>query len=205
MSETAGTTRRPGRPRSERARQAILRAAADLLLDERGPRVSMDAVAERAAVSKTTIYRWWPSKEMLALDALLDWATAGSTPQDTGSLRGDMLALIRPWVEEIGRRPFGRVIAGLLVQSHADPQIAQAYCSRFVRLRREPMRAALERAIARGETRPDLDLDVALDLIYGPLYHRLLHGHAPLTGRFAEDVVDGVLAGIANPLTAAGA
>jgi AcrR family transcriptional regulator len=205
MSQAADTTRRPGRPRSERARQAILQAAADLLLDEGGARVSMDAVAERAGVSKTTIYRWWPSKEMLALDALLDWAAVGSAPRDTGSLRGDMLALIRPWVEEIGRRPFGRVIAGLLVQSHADPQIAQAYRSRFVRLRREPMRAALERAIARGETRPDLDLDVALDLIYGPLYHRLLHGHAPLTGRFAEDVVDGVLAGIANPLTPAGA
>jgi AcrR family transcriptional regulator len=205
MSETAGTTRRPGRPRSERARQAILRAAADLLLDESGPRVSMDAVAERAAVSKTTIYRWWPSKEMLALDALLDWATAGSTPQDTGSLRGDMLALIHPWVEEIGRRPFGRVIAGLLEQSHADPQIAQAYRSRFVLLRREPMRAVLERAVARGEAPADLDLDVALDLIYGPLYHRLLHGHAPLTGRFAEDVVDRLLTGIAHPLTPAGA
>ena len=74
MSAPADTSRRPGRPRSERARQAILRAAADLLLDEGTAQVSMDAVAERAGVSKATIYRWWPSKERLALDALLEWA-----------------------------------------------------------------------------------------------------------------------------------
>jgi AcrR family transcriptional regulator len=205
MSQAADTTRRPGRPRSERARQAILQAAADLLLDEGGARVSMDAVAERAGVSKTTIYRWWPSKEMLALDALLDWAAVGSAPRDTGSLRGDMLALIRPWVREIARRPFARVIAALLVQSQADPQFAEVYRTHFVQLRREPMRTALERAIARGEVPADLDLDVALDLLYGPLYHRLLHGHAPVTGQFAEDVVDRVLAGITHPPIPAGA
>ncbi len=74
MSTPADTSRRPGRPRSERARKAILQAAADLLLDEGTAQVSMDAVAERAGVSKATIYRWWPSKERLALDALLEWA-----------------------------------------------------------------------------------------------------------------------------------
>ncbi len=79
MSAPANTSRRPGRPRSERARQAILRAAADLLLDEGTAQVSMDAVAERAGVSKATIYRWWPSKERLALDALLEWAATGSS------------------------------------------------------------------------------------------------------------------------------
>ena len=198
MSEPAGTTRRPGRPRSERARRAILQAAADLLLDEGGDRVSMDAVAERAGVSKATIYRWWPSKEMLTVDALLEWATAGSPPRDTGTLRGDLLALVQPWVREIRRRPFGRVIAALVSEAQSDPEFAQVYRARFVEQRRVPMRAAFERAIARGEIRADLDLEVALDLIYGPLYHRLLHGHAPLNGRFAQDVVDLALAGIAH-------
>ncbi len=198
MSEPAGTTRRPGRPRSERARRAILQAAADLLLDEGGDRVSMDAVAERAGVSKATIYRWWPSKEMLTVDALLEWATAGSPPRDTGTLRGDLLALVQPWVREIRRRPFGRVIAALVSEAQSDPEFAQVYRARFVEQRRVPMRDAFERAIARGEIRADLDLEVALDLIYGPLYHRLLHGHAPLNGRFAQDVVDLALAGIAH-------
>jgi AcrR family transcriptional regulator len=196
MSAAGDTTRRPGRPRSERARQAILRAAADLLLDEGTAQVSMDAVAERAGVSKATIYRWWPSKERLALDALLQWSATGSSPRDTGSLRSDLLALVRPWVREIRRRPFARVIAALLTEAQSDPAFAEDYRRHFVEQRRAPMRAAFERAIARGEVPADLDVEVALDLIYGPVYHRLLHGHAPLTDRFAASVIDLALAGI---------
>ena len=189
-------TPKRGRPRSEKARHAILDAAAELLLLRGLGAVSMDAVAERAGVSKATIYRWWPSKERLALEALLDWAAAGTAPRDTGSLRGDLLALVRPWVREIRRRPFGRVIAALITQAQSDPQFAQVYRTHFVEQRREPMRDAFERAIARREVAEDLDVEVAIDILYGPLYHRLLHGHAPLTERFASDVVGLALAGI---------
>jgi AcrR family transcriptional regulator len=202
MSTPADTSRRPGRPRSERARQAILQAAADLLLDEGTAHVSMDTVAERAGVSKATIYRWWPSKERLALDALLEWTATGSAPRDIGSLRGDLLALVRPWVREIRRRPFARVIAALITEAHSDPAFAEDYRRHFVEQRRAPMRAAFERAIARGEVPADLDVEVALDLIYGPIYHRLLHGHAPLTERFAAGVIDLALAGILTSPTA---
>ena len=200
---TAATPRR-GRPRSEKARNAILEAAAELLLLHGLGAMSMDAVAERAGVSKATIYRWWPSKEMLALDALLAWAAASAPPRDTGSLRGDLLALVRPWVREIRRQPFGRVIAALVTEAQSDPQFAEAYRTRFVEPRREAMRAAFARAAERGEVPAGLDVEVAVDLIYGPLYHRLLHGHAPLTARFAENVVDMALAGIANPPSPAG-
>jgi AcrR family transcriptional regulator len=196
MSTPTNTSRRPGRPRSERARRAILRAAADLLLDEGTAQISMDAVAERAGVSKATIYRWWPSKERLALDALLEWAGTGGSPRDTGSLRGDLLSLVRPWVREIRRRPFGRVIAALVTAAQSDPAFAEDYRRHFVEQRRAPMRAAFERAIARGEAPADLDVEVALDLIYGPVYHRLLHGHAALTDRFAASVIDLALDGI---------
>ncbi|MFP5379500.1 MAG: TetR/AcrR family transcriptional regulator, partial [Vicinamibacteria bacterium] len=196
MSAPDDTSRRPGRPRSEHARQAILRAAADLLLDEGSAQVSMDAVAERAGVSKATIYRWWPSRERLALDALLEWTATTSRARDTGSLRGDLLSLVRPWVREIRRRPFARVIAELLTKAQSDRAFADNYRRHFVERRRAPMRAAFERAIARGETPPDLDVEVALDLIFGPIYHRLLHGHAPLTDRFATSVIDLALTGI---------
>ena len=201
---TAATPKR-GRPRSEKARHAILEAAAELLLARGLGAVSMDAVAERAGVSKATIYRWWPSKEMLALDALLDWAATSAPARDTGSLREDLLALVRPWVREIKRQPFGRVIAALVTEAQSDPQFAEAYRTHFVEPRREAMRAAFARAARRGEVPVDLDVEVAVDLIYGPLYHRLLHGHAPLSGRFAEDVVDMALAGIVNPSSQAGA
>ena len=197
--EPAPAITRRGRPRSERARNAILEAAAELLLRRGLGAVSMDAVAEQAGVSKATIYRWWPSKEMLALDALLDWSAARAPTRDTGSLRGDLLALVRPWVREIRSAPFGRVIAAFVTEAQSDPQFAAAYRKHFVTPRREAMRAAFARATERGEVPANLDVEVAVDLIYGPLYHRLLHGHAPLTARFAERVVDMALAGIANP------
>jgi AcrR family transcriptional regulator len=202
--EAIAATPRRGRPRSEKARNAILEAAAELLLLRGLGAMSMDAVAERAGVSKATIYRWWPSKEMLALDALLDWAGASAPPRDTGSLRGDLLALVRPWVREIRRQPFARVIAALVTEAQSDPQFAEAYRTRFVEPRRGAMRAAFARAAERGEVPADLDVEVAVDLIYGPLYHRLLHGHAPLTASLAENVVGMALAGIANPPSTAG-
>jgi AcrR family transcriptional regulator len=186
-----------GRPRSERARKATLEAAAELLLERPLEAVTMDAVAERAGVSKATIYRWWPTKETLALDALFrEWETAPSLP-DTGSVRGDLRALLRPWVRRLRARPYGRVIAALLAEAHADADFGEEYRARFVQARREPARAVIRRAVERGEIPADTNIDLALDLVYGPVYHRLLQGHAPLTDRFAQDVVDAALAGLA--------
>ncbi len=186
-----------GRPRSEKAHKAILEAAADLLLERGLSAVSMDAVAERAGVSKATIYRWWPTKETLALDALYtEWAAATPHPQDTGSLRGDLLALLRPWARLVGTRPYARVIAALLTEARTDPAFAAEYQQRLVQPRRDQARAVFRRAIERGEIPAGTEIDVALDLIYGPLYHRLLHGHAPLNDGFVGDVVDMALNGI---------
>jgi AcrR family transcriptional regulator len=193
---TAGPPRR-GRPRSERAREAILTAAAELLLVRGLGAVSMDAVAERAGVSKATIYRWWPTKETLALEALYhEWDSPRSSPRDTGSLRGDLVALLRPWIRRVRARPYGRVIAALITEANTDPQFAEQYRASFVEPRREPARALFRRAIERGEIPADGDVEVALDIIYGAIYHRLLHGHAPLTDRFVDAVVGSALAGL---------
>jgi len=186
-----------GRPRSERARKAILEAASELLLARGLSAVSMDAVAERAGVSKATIYRWWPTKETLALDALYtEWAAARPHPRDTGSLRGDLLSLLRPWARLAGSRPYGRVVAALLTEAQTDPVFAAEYRQRFVEPRREQAREIFRRAIERGEIPADTKVEVALDLLYGPLYHRLLHGHAPLNDRFVREVIDMVLDGV---------
>jgi AcrR family transcriptional regulator len=193
---TTGPPRR-GRPRSEKAREAILAAAAELLLDRGLGAVNMDAVAEQAGVSKATIYRWWPTKETLALDALYhEWAVARPHARETGSLRGDLLALLRPWVRLVGTRPYGRVIAALITEAQTDPAFAELYRERFVEPRRDQARPILARAIARAELPATTDVELALDLLYGPLYHRLLHGHAPLNERFLRDLVDTVLAGL---------
>ena len=188
---------RRGRPRSEKARVAILQAAAELLLERGLSASSMDAVADRAGVSKATIYRWWPTKESLALDALYrEWAVATPSERDTGSLRGDLLAQLRPWARLAGGRPYGRVLGALLTQARTDPLFAAEYQARFIQPRRDRTRAIIRRAIERGEIPAETKVEVAIDLLYGPLYHRLLHGHAPLSDRFVRDVVDAALDGI---------
>ena len=187
---------RRGRPRSEQARVAVLDAAAELMLERNLAAVSMDEVAAHAGVSKATIYRWWPSKEILALDALYHEWEAVPDGRDTGTLRGDLLHLLRPWARLVARRPYGRVMAALIAHAQSDPAFAQQYRAQFVQPRRDQARAVLRRAIDRGEIPADTKIEVALDLIYGPIYHRLLHQHAPLNDRFVREIVDIALEGI---------
>jgi AcrR family transcriptional regulator len=186
-----------GRPRSEKAQNAVLEAAAELLLQQGLAAVSMDAIAARAGVSKATIYRWWPTKESLALDALYHEWEGVPTVEDTGSLRGDLLKLLRPWARLAGRRPYGRVIAALLTEAQTKPEFAREYRARFVKPRRDQGRLIFRRAIERGEIPADTKIEVALDVLYGPIYHRLLHGHAALNDQFVRDVIDTTLDGIA--------
>jgi AcrR family transcriptional regulator len=191
---------RRGRPRSERCRQAILRAAGELLLEHGLSSISMDAIAEHGGTSKATIYRWWPSKELLAVDALLgDWEPAQPDRYDTGSLTGDLLALIRPWVRLLSSCAYGRVIAALLTRAQCDPEFAEEYRARLVQPRRDRAQIIFARAIDRGQIPADTDLEAALDLLFGPFYHRIMHGHAPLDDRFARAVVDYVVAGASRP------
>ena len=193
-AETVENAPRRGRPRSETSRQAILAAASELLLQHGLSSISMDAVAERAGVSKATIYRWWPSKELLALDAVFsDWEPAAQDTHDTGSLAGDLLSLIRPWARQLASKPYARVTAALINRAQDDPDFGREYRERFVQPRREQARLIFKRAIGRGEIPRDTDIETALDLLYGPFYHRLLHGHAPITEGFATTIIGYVL------------
>ena len=194
---STGQVRARGRPRSEPARQAILTAAAELLLTRGLAAVSMDTVAAQAGVSKATIYRWWPTKETLALDALFEQLTEPSAePPDTGTLRGDLLALLLGWIERVGSRPFGRVFGALISDAGTDEVFGNLYRERNVAPRRAQARTIFARAMGRGEIPMGTDVEAAVDLVYGALYHRLLHGHAPLTQEFVETVVGIVVAGI---------
>jgi AcrR family transcriptional regulator len=187
--QTSGASRR-GRPRSERSRQAIMQAASELVLERDLSAISMDAIAERAGASKATIYRWWPSKELLVVDAVLsEWATATSEPPETGALVSDLRSLIVPWARELVSKPYGRVLASLLASAQADPEFAREYRAHFVGPRREQGHRIFERAIERGEIPAETDVDAALDLLYGPFYHRLLHGHAEIDAPFARTIV----------------
>jgi AcrR family transcriptional regulator len=200
VTSTAEETRSPGRPRSEKAHKAILAAAMELLLDQGLHAMSMDDVARRAGVSKATIYRWWPSKDRLALDALAtEWASTPPAGQrHTGSLRGDLLTRFLPWLRQLNRKPYARVVAGLVAEAQTHPEFAELYRKHFVQPRRDATRELLLLARDRGEIAANTNLEVTLDMLYGPIYHRLLHGHAPLTERFAQQVIDNVIAAISE-------
>ena len=191
--------RHRGHPLDTSRDVAIRDAALDLLSEIGYDRLTMDAVAARAHASKATIYRWWPSKELLALDALFsDWAPAAGAGYDTGSLAGDLLALTLPWARQLAAKPYGRVIAALITSAQSDPRFAEVYRARFLQPRRDLARVIFNRAIERGEIPADTDIEVALDLLYGPFYHRVLHGHAQLTDRFTRAIVEHVVTAVAR-------
>jgi rhodanese-related sulfurtransferase len=190
---------RRGRPRSERAHKAILEAAGELLLQFGLDAVGMDAIATRAGVSKATIYRWWPTKESLALDAIHnEWTAAHPQSAGSGSLRVDLYSLLRPWIRLLNDRPYGRVLAAILAKVQTDAQFAEEYRTRFLERRRQRAREIMQHAIESGEIAAGTNVELALDLLYGPVYHRLLHGHAPLDEPFLRGVVETVVYGLTS-------
>jgi AcrR family transcriptional regulator len=187
---------RRGRPRSQDADRAILQAATQILAERGLGGMSMEEVAARAGVAKTTVYRRWTSRGALALDAFLAEFQSQQPLPDTGTLRGDLLAALRAWIKSVTQTQAGPVLAGLIAESQQDPELAVAWRERVVARLRDQHKIMLDRAVERGEIPAGTDQEVVLDLLFGAAYHRLLHGHQPLTDRFARRVVDLIVAGI---------
>ena len=188
-----------GRPRSQEADRAILTAAAELLAERGLAAMSIEEVAARAGVGKTTIYRRWPSKGLLALDAFVASFREEQAQPDTGTLRGDMLAALRAWVRAVTQTPMGSMLTGLIAEAQHDPELRGAWRDRVLEPLREQHRVMLDRAITRGEIAASVDRDVVLDLFFGAAEHRLLLGHLPMTDEFIAEVVDVILDGVARP------
>lgn len=184
-----------GRPRSERSHRAILDAA-NQLLEERGfVDLTMDEVAQRAGVSKATIYRRWPTKGTLVFEAFSADFLARQPLPDTGSLRGDLLVMLRCWIKAVQGTVTGRTLIGLIAEVQRDPELAEIWRERFVGPVRAQHRLVIDHALDRGEVSADSDPEVLLDLLFGPAYHRLLQSHLPLSDRFAQAVIETVVAG----------
>jgi AcrR family transcriptional regulator len=184
-----------GRPRSERARRAILKAAGELLERDGFTAVTMERIAERAGVSKATIYRWWPNKAAVMTDSFLELMVADTSPLDTGSAREDLRLRLRGLAHMLAGRS-GRFVAALIAESQTDSEVAEALRTHWISVRRRETRPLLRRGIERGELRSDLDLEVAIDALYGPVYWRMLTGYAPLNDDFVDRLVDHVMVGL---------
>jgi AcrR family transcriptional regulator len=180
--------RPPGRPRSETSRQAILRSTLKLLRRQGGfYDLSIEAIAADANVSKATVYRWWPTKAALVVDAFSASADRELEFPDTGSLHRDISLQMRRLIR-IFRSPRGKVVAALLAGGQSDPELIEAFRERFLWPKRHKAYATLRRGIDRGELSPDADLDLLLDSLYGPIYMRFLIRHAQLTEHFADQL-----------------
>jgi AcrR family transcriptional regulator len=196
-----------GRPRNERAHRAVLKAARELLEAGGISAVTMEGVAARAKVSKPTLYRWWPDRHALTMAALMPAPTpparapkAGAqAPKPVRKAKASPLRTLREQLVAMAnlfQSRTGRYVASILATSDADTELSKAFRSHFLMERRNEGRALLLQAVQDGSLRDNLDMDVSLDLIYGPLFFRLLLGHAPLDQAFVQQSFDQALQGL---------
>jgi AcrR family transcriptional regulator len=187
-----------GRHRSVEAEASILKAALYLL--ERKPlrQVTTDAIARRAGVSKATIYRWWPNKSMVALDAYLGGMTERVAIPDTGSAETDFALQLKS-VTAFYKSPLGRLFGQFIAEGQSDPGFLSLFRERFLYARRDAARVMWRRGVDRGEIRQEIDGEIVLDLIYGPMVFRLLAGHGSLNDHESEAMIDAIFHGLRRP------
>ncbi|GAA0212718.1 TetR/AcrR family transcriptional regulator [Actinomadura nitritigenes] len=174
-------SRRPhtGRRRNEAARRAILDVAVDLLARDDGTPVTIDSLAAAAGVGKQTIYRWWPSKGAVLLEAMAERAGTDIPVPDTGTLRGDLEGFLAATFRGAGQRLTATVLRHSMAEAQRDPH-AREHMRAFVESRRRVLTGLLERARDRGEIAAGADLALMVDQVYGVLWYRVLVGHEPL-------------------------
>lgn len=170
---------------------------AALYLLERKPlrKVTADAIAQRAGVSKATIYKWWSNKSLVALDAFLAGMTERVAMPDTGSAERDFTEQLQS-VMEFYASPLGHLFGQFIAEGQTDPALLALFRERFLYSRREAAKVMWRRGVDRGEILPELDSEVVLDLIYGPMVFRLLAGHGSLSGEESKIMVRTVFHGL---------
>ncbi|QJS99391.1 TetR/AcrR family transcriptional regulator [Streptomyces asoensis] len=191
---------RPRRGRGRRpageVRADVLDAAGGLLLDRGMGTFTIEAVAGRAGVSKTTIYKWWPSKGALALDGYFHVVEAVLAFPDSDDVEADLTTQLRAFVRILTETPAGRVIAELIGQAQTDPELSAALLERYSGPRRDLAVRRMRRAQAEGQLRADVDPEVLVDQLWGACYHRLLMPILPVTEEFATSLIANLLRGV---------
>jgi AcrR family transcriptional regulator len=182
--------------RTEDRTRAIMRTTLELAQEIGYAKLSIEAVAARTGVGKHTIYRRWPSKGALFLDAVLTSHETGLDYPDTGDIVADLRQQIHAAVDLLGRPPLGPLYQALVGEAQHNPSVAAALHERFIRPQTDRTVARLRRAQQQGQLSPEFDLDVAMDILSGPLYFRFLITQEPLTHEYVDRVLDVLLAGM---------
>src|SRR5262245_41662800 len=188
-------TSRRSDQRTERSRKAILDATRELLTEHGGVRsLTVEAVAARAGVAKTTIYRRWRDKWQLALDAvMIDMLPNFANPADVGDTRKELVTFLDSVVKTLASSPYGPAMQGLISEIATEPELSRVYRDQVVMPRRQQLRPVIERGISRGDLRPDTDVRLLHELLLGPVFYRLLLSGDPLNRKLSTSLVDAVL------------
>lgn len=192
--ETA-VARAPGRPRSEEARIAILQSTVELLEEFGFSDLSIESIATHAGVGKATVYRWWPNKAALVVDAFVSMVGEQLRYPSTGSALEAFRRQLERWIP-IFNSPLGKVIAAVIGAGQSDPEIIDAFRVHWVEPRRREARELIAQSVKAGELRADIAADTILDLLYGPLYLRLMVRNGPLTLELVDEIFAVVLPGL---------
>lgn len=189
--------KRLGRPRSEETKKAILTASYELLLEKGFIAVTVEGIAERAGVSKATIYKWWPNKAAVVLDGYFAATESMLLVPDTGSTREDLFIQVNNLASFITSSK-GKVITELIAEGQFDKNIADEYRIRYFNPRRLISRNIIERGILRGELKKDLDLELSIDMIFAPLFYRLLITGETVDSAFVNSLISYALMGLST-------
>ncbi|GHG09055.1 TetR/AcrR family transcriptional regulator [Streptomyces filamentosus] len=176
--------------------EAIMRTTLELGQELGYAKLSIEAIAARAGVGKHTVYRRWSSKGALLLDSLLSRGGSALDYPDTGDLRADLRRQIQEAVGLLAKGPLSPLFKALVGEAQHDPGIAAALNERFIAPQAAKTVARLEAARDRGQLAPDFDLDLAMAILSGPLYFRLLITQEPLTSDYVDRVLDALFAGM---------
>jgi AcrR family transcriptional regulator len=175
----------------------VLEATLDLLAEEGAEGCTIEAIAGRSGVAKTTIYRHWPSRAALVIDAVRSLMEDPNEVPDTGDVRSDVTAILTGLAERLRTGHLADVAPALVAAVDADPQLAELM-DVYLHARREPMRTVLRRGVERGELPADLDVELVADLFAGPLFYRRLVARRPASDEYVRTIVDLILAGLAR-------
>jgi AcrR family transcriptional regulator len=176
-----------GRPRNEATRLLILRTALDLLKKATLQSITIEAIAKAAGVSKATIYRWWTSKASIVIDAFIEHHIV-RTPMRHDLPPGEAIVdHMQHLIEQYSGWP-GQIVAQIIGEAQSQPTIGREFRERFHYGRRAVVREALEKWRTSGEIDRNIDIEMLMDVLYSPIYMRLLVGHAPLDEKFADQL-----------------
>ncbi|MBD2867247.1 TetR/AcrR family transcriptional regulator [Paenibacillus arenilitoris] len=184
-----------GRPRNLETQQSILSASYDLLLENGFAAVTVEKIADRAKVSKATIYKWWPNKGAVVMDGFLSATTARLPVPDSGSVYEDILIHATNLTRFLTSRE-GIIITEIIGEGQLDKALAEEYRARFFRPRRLEARQLIQRGVERGELKSGLDIGICTDLLYGPIFYRLLVTGEPLDDSYVRYLVTSGFEGI---------